>query len=47
VSGRPRGEAIVLEVQLGVAYTVRAGRIAHVRVYLSHERALEAAAATV
>ena len=44
VSGRPRGEELLLEVSLGITYEMREGRIGHVRVYLSHERAIEAAA---
>ena len=44
VSGRPRGEDVLLEVALGITYEMRDGRIGHVRVYLSHDRALAAAA---
>jgi hypothetical protein len=46
VSGRPRGEEVRLEVRLGITYEMRGGRIGHVRVYLSHDRALEAASVT-
>ena len=47
VRGRPRGEPTELEVQLGITYEMRRGRIGHVRVYLSHERAIEAARVTI
>ena len=43
VRGRPVGEDVELEVQLGLTYEMRDGRIGHVRVYLSHERALDEA----
>ena len=46
ISGRPRGEATELEVQLGLVYGMRRGRIARVELYLGHERALGAARAT-
>jgi ketosteroid isomerase-like protein len=44
VSGRPKGEETRLEVQVGVTYELRGGRIWRVRLYLGHERALQAAA---
>jgi ketosteroid isomerase-like protein len=47
VRGRPRGEPTELEVQLGITYEMRRGRVAHVRVYLDHERALESARVTI
>jgi ketosteroid isomerase-like protein len=43
ITGRPRGDEIELTVQLGNTYELRNGRIAHVRVYVGHERAIEAA----
>jgi ketosteroid isomerase-like protein len=43
ISGRERGEQVELTVQLGNTYELRNGRIAHVRVYVGHERAVEAA----
>ena len=46
ISGRPRGEDIELEVQLGLVYGMRGGRIARVELYVGHERALRAAQAT-
>ena len=45
VSGRGTDD-ITLEVELGITYELRDGRIAYVRVYLGHERALEAAQAS-
>ena len=44
VSGRPKGEETRLEIQIGVTYELRGGRIWRVRLYLGHERALQAAA---
>jgi len=44
VSGRPKGEETRLEIQVGVTYELRAGRIWRVRLYLGHERAMQAAA---
>jgi ketosteroid isomerase-like protein/predicted ester cyclase len=44
VSGRPKGEEMRLEIQIGVTYELRRGRIWRVRLYLGHERALQAAA---
>lgn len=43
ITGRPRGERIELAVQIGNTYEMRNGRIAHMRVYVGHERAVEAA----
>jgi ketosteroid isomerase-like protein len=45
VSGRPKGADERLEIQVGVTYELREGRIWRVRLYLGHERALQAAAA--
>jgi ketosteroid isomerase-like protein len=45
VSGRPKAEGERLEVQVGVTYELREGRIWRVRLYVGHERALQAAAA--
>jgi ketosteroid isomerase-like protein len=46
ISGRPRGEETKLEVQLGLVYAMREGRIARVELYLGHERPMRAAQAT-
>jgi ketosteroid isomerase-like protein len=46
ITGRPREEETELEVQLGLVYGMRGGRIARVELYLGHERALRAAQAT-
>src|SRR4051794_3333594 len=46
ISGRPRGEATKLEVQIGLVYGMRDGLIARAELYLGHERALRAAQAT-
>src|SRR5437762_11473241 len=46
ISGRPRGESTELEVQIGLVYGMRGGRIARVELYLGHDRALQAAQAT-
>jgi ketosteroid isomerase-like protein len=43
ISGRPQGEETKLEVQLGLVYGMRGGRIARVELYLGHERALSSA----
>ena len=43
VSGRPKGQDIDLEVQVGNTYEVADGRITHLRVYVGHERARQAA----
>jgi ketosteroid isomerase-like protein len=42
-SGRPQEHPVDLEVALGITYEMRGGKIAHVRVYLGHERAVDAA----
>jgi len=42
ISGRPRGEELELTVQIGNTYAMRNGRIAYVRVFRGHERALGA-----
>jgi ketosteroid isomerase-like protein len=44
VSGRPKGEQERLEIQIGLTYELREGRIWRVRLYLGHDRALRAAA---
>jgi ketosteroid isomerase-like protein len=46
ISGRPRGESTELEVQIGLVYGMRGGRIARVELYLGHEHAVQAARAT-
>jgi ketosteroid isomerase-like protein len=46
ISGRPRGEETKLEVQIGLVYGMRGGRIARVELYLGHERPMRAAQAT-
>jgi ketosteroid isomerase-like protein len=43
ITGRPKGEDVDLEVQVGNTYEVEDGRIKHLRVYVGHDRALEAA----
>ena len=45
VTGRPEGQDLELEVQLGNTYELEDGRIKHLRVYVGHDRALEAARA--
>jgi ketosteroid isomerase-like protein len=45
ISGRPRGEETKLELQIGLVYTMRAGRIARVELYLGHDRPMRAAQA--
>jgi ketosteroid isomerase-like protein len=46
ISGRPRGEETKLEVQIGLVYGMRAGRISRVELYLGHDRPMQAARAT-
>jgi ketosteroid isomerase-like protein len=46
ITGRPRDGDVELEVQLGNTYELEDGRIRHLRVYVGHERALEAARAS-
>jgi ketosteroid isomerase-like protein len=43
VSGKAPDDDVRLEIQLGITYEMRAGKIGHVRVYLGHERARDAA----
>jgi hypothetical protein len=43
VTGRPKGEDTDLEVQIGNTYELEDGLIKHLRVYVGHERAVEAA----
>lgn len=43
VSGRPEDDPVELELALGITYEMRDGKIGHVRVYVGHERALDAA----
>src|SRR3954447_14215208 len=43
VTGRPKDADIGLEVQLGNTYELEDGRIKHLRVYVGHDRAVEAA----
>jgi ketosteroid isomerase-like protein len=43
VTGRPAGESDELLVQMGNTYELEDGRIKHLRVYVGHERTLEAA----
>jgi SnoaL-like protein len=43
ITGRPRDEDIDLEVQLGNTYELEGGRIKYLRIYVGHERAVEAA----
>ncbi len=43
VSGKPPDDDVELELDLGITYEMRDGKIGHVRVYVGHERALGAA----
>jgi ketosteroid isomerase-like protein len=43
VSGKAPDDEVRLEIALGITYEMRDGKIAHVRVYLGHERARDAA----
>ena len=43
ISGRQRGDQVELTVQIGNTYELRDGRIARVRVFVGHERAVAAA----
>jgi SnoaL-like protein len=43
VSGKPPDDDVQLEIALGITYELSDGKIAHVRVYLGHERARDAA----
>jgi hypothetical protein len=46
ISGHPHDDPTRLEVRLALLYRLNHGRIAHVQVYLTPQRALEAAEAT-
>jgi ketosteroid isomerase-like protein len=43
VTGRPRGADVELRVEMGSTYELDDGRIKRLRVYVGHERAVEAA----
>ena len=43
VRGRAKGDPVLIEVRVALAYEMRDGLICRSRLYLSHERALEAA----
>jgi ketosteroid isomerase-like protein len=43
ITGRPKGEDVNLELQLGNTYELEDGRIKHLRVYVGHRRAIDAA----
>jgi ketosteroid isomerase-like protein len=43
ITGRPKGEDVDLEIQLGNTYELEDGRIKHLRIYVGHQRAVEAA----
>ncbi len=43
LTGRPKDEDVELELQLGNTYELEDGRIKRLRVYVGHERTLEAA----
>jgi ketosteroid isomerase-like protein len=43
ITGRPKGEDVDLELQLGNTYELEDGRIKHLRVYVGHRRAVDAA----
>ncbi len=43
ITGHERGDDVELEIQMGNTYEIEDGRIRHLRVYVGHERALEAA----
>ncbi len=45
IAGRTHDDPTRLEVRLALLYAMRGGRIAHVQVFLSPERALAAAGA--
>jgi ketosteroid isomerase-like protein len=45
ITGRERGADVELQVQMGNTYELQDGRIKHMRVYLGHERTVEAARA--
>jgi ketosteroid isomerase-like protein len=43
ITGRPKGDDLDLEVQLGNTYELEGGRIKRLRIYVGHDRAVEAA----
>jgi ketosteroid isomerase-like protein len=43
ISGTGKQDKVELTIDLGITYEMRDGKIAHVRVYLGHERAADAA----
>lgn len=43
IRGRAKGDPVLIEVRVAFAYEMRDGRICRSRLFLSHERALEAA----
>jgi ketosteroid isomerase-like protein len=43
VSGKPQDEDVKLEIDLGITYEMRDGKIGHARVYVGHARARDAA----
>jgi ketosteroid isomerase-like protein len=43
ITGHERGDDTQLEIQMGNTYEIEGGRIRHLRVYVGHERAREAA----
>jgi predicted ester cyclase len=43
VTGHQKGDDVELTVQMGNTYELEDGRIRHLRVYVGHERAVEAA----
>ena len=43
LSGHERGDETELEVQMGNTYEIEDGRIRYLRIYVGHDRALEAA----
>lgn len=45
ITGRERGDDVELQVEIGNTYEVEDGRIKYLRVYVGHERTLEAARA--
>ena len=45
IRGRAKGDPVVIEVRVAFAYEMRDGKICRSRLFLSHERALEAARA--
>ena len=45
IRGRAKGDPVLIEVRVAFAYEMRDGRICRSRLFLSHERALEAARA--